>query len=271
MRGFLAFTLFLFFPNNAILVEGSSTATAVGNFEASLLGRNADPLVTAAPLVIGTTCQDGCVLLAVHTMFAQEPLLLDTTDAEDEGLQDLPKEYRGPFRVFSVDSYGTSLACVGWRADAQTLVNYCKHLAKEDVALYGNGRQVDSEYGNYLATEASTWLARSAVSGKIRPLSCAGLLATGSIENSPGSLWLVDITGSYPIRAHAIGGGPLAGIVNDYLATIDFANLKHERVIKLLMEFVSELDGIPKGSRIEVVSIGGQKGGKRHLLSRIPN
>ena len=96
-------------------------------------------------------------------------------------------------------------------------------------------------------------------------------MASGSIENSPGSLWLVDITGSYPIRAHAIGGGPLAGIVNDYLTTLDFASLKHEKIIKLLMEFLAELDGIPKGSRIEIVSVGGQKGGKRHLLSSIPD
>lgn len=169
----MACTLFLLYPHNAIVVYGSSTATAVSKFEASLLGRNADPLVNAAPLMIGTTCQDGCVLVAVHTMFSQEPLLLDMANEEenanDEGFQDLPKEYRGPFRVFSVDSFGTSVACVGWRADGQALVDYCKHLAKEELALYGkqSRSQVDAQYGNYLATEASMWLARSAVSGKV--------------------------------------------------------------------------------------------------------
>ena len=104
----------------------------------------------------------------------------------------------------------------------------------------------------------------------MRPLSCAGLLASCPGENSPGNLWLVDVTGSYPIRAHAIGGGPLAGIVNDFLTTLDFATMKHDQVIKLILEFLSELDGIPKGSRIEVVSAG-QKGGKRHFLSSILN
>jgi len=271
MRGFLACALFLFHPYDSIVVHASSTGTPVSKLEATLLGRHADPLVSVAPLVIGTTCQDGCVLLAVHTMFAQEPLLLDdiSSSEEDEGLQGLPREYRGPFRVFPVDSHGTSIACAGWRADGQTLVDYCKHLAKKEVAIYGTRSQVDVQYGNYLATEASLWLARSAVSGKIRQLSCAGLLASCSSESSPGNLWLVDITGSYPIRAHAIGGGPLAGIVNSYLMTLDFATMKHEQVIKLLMEFLSDLDGMPKGSRIEVVSVGGQKGGKRHLLSSI--
>lgn len=172
MRGFLACALFLFHPYDSIVVHASSTGTPASKLEATLLGRHADPLVSVAPLVIGTTCQDGCVLLAVHTMFAQEPLLLDDTSSseEDEGLQGLPREYRGPFRVFSVDSHGTSIACAGWRADGQTLVDYCKHLAKKEVAIYGTRSQVDVQYGNYLATEASLWLARSAVSGKVHHL-----------------------------------------------------------------------------------------------------
>lgn len=171
MNCFLALTLSLLFQNNAIAVHGSSTTTNVmRKFESGLLGRNADPLVSAAPLVVGASCQDGCVLVAVHSIFANQPLLLDGTDDENDisgDLRDLPKEYRGPFRVFSVDAHGTSLACVGWRVDGQTLVDYCRQLAKKEDALYGNGRPKASEYGNYLATEASLWLARSAVSGKV--------------------------------------------------------------------------------------------------------
>jgi hypothetical protein len=163
----------------SVAVEASSNLASANQAEAKLIGVSPDRFVAAAPLVVGATCSDGIVLIAVHTMFADEPLLLDadnekeTSDEGDIGTNtthqkchDLPREYRGPFRIYSVDSFGSSLACAGWRADGQTLAKYCRHVAREETALFGVPRQT-SDYGNYLASEASSWMARSALSERV--------------------------------------------------------------------------------------------------------
>ena len=139
------------------------------------MGVAPDRFVSAGPLIVGAECSDGTLLVAVHTIFADEPLLLDEEVAvEDKAvakaqtLQPLPREYRGPFRVYVVDSLGTSMACVGWRADGQILAKYCRYLAKEEKDLFGVSR---SSYGSYLALETSSWMARCAVSGRVRRMS----------------------------------------------------------------------------------------------------
>jgi hypothetical protein len=78
-------------------------------------------------------------LVALHTAFAEEPLLMDdnhqvegstnetenetSTSAADEvnatsanttvDIQDIPRTYRGPFRIYSIDSFGTGMVCAG--------------------------------------------------------------------------------------------------------------------------------------------------------------
>lgn len=141
-----------------------------------LAGVSPDPFVAAAPLIIAAVCSDGVILVAVHTTFANEPLLSDDTVSSSSStsstnnstsLQDLPKSYRGPFRIYSIDGFGTGLICAGWRADGQILAEYCRSVASDELAVFGEPRQND-DYGNYLASETSLWMAQCAVSERVR-------------------------------------------------------------------------------------------------------
>jgi len=74
---------------------------------------------------------------------------------------------------------------------------------------------VDGEYGHYLASNLNNYMASCVVSDSVRSLCSVGLIATvdgGSSSSSTsrrccGYLWLVDATGFYPCRAHAVGRG----------------------------------------------------------------
>jgi hypothetical protein len=173
---YLLASVFLVFGRHC----SSSTAPSVRPNDANsfpLAGVAPNPFVSAAPLIVAAVCSDGVVLVAVHTNFANEPLLLDEADmvASDDNknqtntttLQDLPKGYRGPFRIYSVDGFGTGLVCAGWRADGQILAQYCRSLASEEVDVFGVPRP-NADYGSYLASEASLWMAQCAVSERVR-------------------------------------------------------------------------------------------------------
>jgi 20S proteasome alpha/beta subunit len=234
----------------------SSSATSVEAEASRMRGVGPDRFVSAAPLIVGAACADGVVLVAVHTAFSEEPLLLDEEkSSSDDKFQDLPREYRGPFRIYSIDNFGTSLACVGWRADGQILAKYCRRLAKAEMALFGAPRQQQSQYGNYLASETSSWMARTALSQRFRPLSCVGLLAACGETTNSGFLWLVDITGAYQIKAHAVGAG--AASVNEKLIALDFSKLSQDNACQKIVEILSSTEGIPDGSRFEVAGVGG--------------
>lgn len=256
---------------------------------ASISGPPPDPFVSSAPLIVATECSDGIALLALHTSFAEEPLLLDademstkgessenTTTVENDAtqnsttieIQDVPRSYRGPFRIHLIDNFGTSMVCAGWRSHAQLIVDYCRDLAKEEFHVYGPPRMSLThcqEYGQYLAHQTSLWIAHTGVMKRHR-WSCVGLLATCSSSSdhpdeeedskSPGCLWLVDKTGAYRVRAHAVGGGPLAGIVNQYLAvegSKDNTTRTAEKALRDLIDFLSEQSTmIPRGTRAEL-------------------
>ena len=79
----------------------------------------------------------------------------------------------------------------------------------------------------------------------MRSLSCVGLVATVSgqcrdeTQNSPGGyLWLVDTTGAYRVRAHAIGIG--AECINKQLMTTDFSKLTVEEGVQFLLDIVKK-------------------------------
>ena len=75
--------------------------------------------------------------------------------------------FRLAFRIHQIDGHGTSLVCAGWRADAQIMVDYCRSLASTELAVFGESKP-DSDYGQYIASEVSLWMAQRAVSERVR-------------------------------------------------------------------------------------------------------
>jgi hypothetical protein len=173
----------------------SSNSAAAGSDDGlSQHGRlTPDRFVSAAPLIIAAVCSDGVAILATHTEFSDEPLILDDDEAHDNSTtttdnseevetisnetvsnttitrmpRDLPRSYRGPFRINLIDGYGTSLVCAGWRADGEMLAQACRSLASSELAVFGEPSFRTCEYGHYIASEASLWMAQCAVSESV--------------------------------------------------------------------------------------------------------
>jgi 20S proteasome alpha/beta subunit len=260
------------------LVNGAASSPAAKNIDGKgfpLAGMGPDPFVAAAPLVVAAVCSDGVVLAALHTIFSNEPLLLVGDDDEDDDadhnttlsmnatrIRDLPKGYRGSFRIHSIDGFGTGLICAGWRADARILADVCRSLAGEELDVYGTPPLAGGEqYGEMLASQAAVWMAEYASSDQYRSLSTVGLLAACGPES--GYLWLIDATGGYRVRAHAVGS--LAGLVNERLQAVDWSQYDKEEVAKKLIEMMSELEEVPSEARIELASISSDQSGNRRL------
>jgi len=109
---------------------------------------------------------------------------------------DLPRGYRGPFRIHSLGAGAGALVCAGFRTDGAILADRLRSFARSDERVFGIPAN-----GGALADRAAAVLSRQAVSEGRRTLSCAGLLATD------GRLYAVDATGAYAVRAHALGKG----------------------------------------------------------------
>lgn len=278
-----------------------------------------DPFVASAPLIIAAECSDGVAMIALHTAFADEPLLLDDTDVpidsdqnqSDESssiatrdvdanttstnetvhIHDIPRSYRGPFRIYSIDSFGTSMVFAGWRPHGQMVADHCRDLAKEELKIYGNPRMTMKyclEYGQYLARQTSLWMAYASVLN-MHSWSCAGILATCSGNSrginetslsSTGALWLVDSTGAYRVRAHAVGGGALAAAVNQYLAQRILGNsstgddldepVGAEQMLRDILSFLSKQHSmIPSGTRVELAVITAESATGKARLKRV--
>jgi hypothetical protein len=163
-----------------LLADGSSASSALGGME------GASPFVAAAPLIVAAVCRDGVAVVAAHTSTEDEPLLyhstLDNSDSAVENkdsdensvggiknVQDLPLDYGGPFRIHTIDSFGTTLVSAGWRSDCEVLANTCRSIAASQLASYGppdtNG---SSLYGHFLAKELSLYMSTCAVSERVR-------------------------------------------------------------------------------------------------------
>lgn len=70
---------------------------------------------------------------------------------------------------------------------------------------------------------------------------------------------MVDVTGAYRVRAHAVGGGILAGRINECLNDQDFYKMNIEETSKFILNVLGNLDnGLPAGSRVETVTVGGK-------------
>ena len=87
---------------------------------------------------------------------------------------------------------------------------------------------------------------------QLRALSCAALLATCD------GLWLIDVTGAYRIRAHAVGGGILAGQINEGIKDLNFSKMNQQEACDCILDLLTNTDGIPHGSRVEMVAVGGK-------------
>ena len=168
---------------------GNKRATAGGVSSSRDIGGiifAGDPFVAAAPLIVAAVCNDGIAIVATHAAFSSEPLILDdgvsresnetttmNTVANNSNAtsgsfpQDLPRSYRGPFRINCIDGFGTCLICAGWRADGEVMVNYCRAVASEELAIYGKPSFHNCEYGNFIASEASLFMAQCAVSESV--------------------------------------------------------------------------------------------------------
>jgi 20S proteasome alpha/beta subunit len=285
------------------IAEGKDTPVG-GGYKFPLPGVIPDLFIAVAPLIVGVVCKDGVLLIALHTAFST-----DTDDKNDESFllfkqqqqqqqiqseerqnstipigrqqKDLPRSYRGPFRIYPIDTTNGQIAltCAGWRTDGYYLKQYLQSVDKKERQVFGSLLDVD-EHGSYLACQASQFLAEICVQDGRRPMSCLGLLAAGggggggtTINNNNnsggGCLYLVDASGAYRVRAHAVGGGPLlAGKMNDILREKDWTQFCCVDVAKeLLCTLFDDLDDktneskdtsvdIPEGSLVEIVSVG---------------
>ncbi|KAL3924590.1 MAG: hypothetical protein SGARI_006005, partial [Bacillariaceae sp.] len=134
------------------------------------------------------------------------------------------------------------------------------------------------EHASYLASQASQLCAI----GGMRSLSTAALMGTQD------ALWLVDATGAYRVRACAVGGGVLAGQVNNYLQKQEWTTMTSKDVVmKLLLTMYHDIRddktdsskprdmtndendeqeriSVPKGSVVEMMTIS--KEGKMSRL-----
>lgn len=169
-------------------VSASSASSSRGK---SSLGMQPSPFVAAAPLIAAAVCRDGVVIVAAHASAQDEPLLYhtykdntETNENKDETITngaitttasvlgtDLPRDFKGPFRIQAIDAYGTTLVCAGWRSDCDILTARCRALAASETSRMGQQQQPSScagnVYGHYLATELSLYMSHCAVSERV--------------------------------------------------------------------------------------------------------
>jgi hypothetical protein len=169
-------TVCLCWSSLILLADGSSASSASSGME------GASPFVSAAPLIVAAVCRDGVAVVAAHTSTEDEPLLYHSTlqdhideDSDSNGVnvQDLPLDYGGPFRIHSIDSFGTTLVSAGWRSDCEVLANSCRSIAASQLARMGPPPAADTAgsstlYGHFLATELSLYMSTCAVSERVR-------------------------------------------------------------------------------------------------------
>lgn len=265
MIALIILSLLLLAPITAIQASSISRSSSTGTRPSSneknekqFPLNKPDRLVEAAPLAVVAVCEDGVAFIALHTAAIYEPLLVDlerdneestTPISEDDEskktfFRDLPQGYRGALRIAPLDDEGTTILSVGWRADCTTLASKCRSLASSEKELYGTVviqegedsqmRRIRSlSYGQLLARDISKWMAQCVFSDNVRGLSCVSLLST-----TEGNLWLVDATGAYRTRAHAIGQG--SQFVNQRLSKVDFSKMSVEKGASKLLDIIKE-------------------------------
>ena len=228
---------------------------------------SADRYVSSSPLIVAAVGSDGIALLTLHVSHTLEPLLLSSSGDDDNDeediheehehgtsteescpLADLPLDSQGPLRIHVVDDVGSTLLLCGWKTDGMVLLDQARAMARTERNLHGkwhttrtgettNNNKTNNikhdDYGRFLAHKCVSFLAQCAAGESVRSLHCAGLLATAM-----GNLWLVDATGAYACRAHALGIG--SNIVNRQLVTCDFAGRTARECAHMLLETVKD-------------------------------
>ena len=172
------------------------------------------------------------------------------------------------------------MVCAGWRTDGSLLADYLRSLDRSEKYVFG-GQQ--PPLATALADGASLYLAKSAISEGKRPLSCVGLLAS-STSTKKQMLWVLDATGAYAVRAHALGRGSQA--VNAFLRSredwtkLDSLQVRDELLHKLWSEEEEKTEDkvgdkpsiqVPKGSRVEMAIVESSSSSKqqRKAIKRV--
>ena len=212
----------------------------------------------------------------------QQKLLPSSGDGEKKGIDerirglfhDLPLSSRGPLRIEPIHDNGATMtsACplrsppamalltAGWRTDGMALSDAARELIMEETSLYclplsvtmgtssssseddaaisNNGQP--SYYGRRLADGLSYYMAKCAFSEGVRSLSTIGLLACNRC------LYLIDATGSYRVRAHAIGNG--ASTIHKRLVFVDFEDMTCIEGLRTLLQIIAEESGMLSSS-----------------------
>eukprot|EP00985_Skeletonema_marinoi_P013011 scaffold6402_cov96-Skeletonema_marinoi.AAC.2 len=97
-----------------------------------------------------------------------------------------------------------------------------------------------SHYGRRIADGLSYYMAKCDFSEGVRSLSTIGLLACNN--SAGGCLYLVDATGSYSVRAHAIGNG--ASTIHKRLVFVNFEDMTTLEGLRMLLRIIAEEGGV---------------------------
>mmetsp|Transcript_17395 Transcript_17395/g.47499 ORF Transcript_17395/g.47499 Transcript_17395/m.47499 type:complete len:334 (+) Transcript_17395:106-1107(+) len=249
--------------------------------------RSPNPFVEAAPLILAAACDDGSVaLVAAHTQISQaqgqepEPLMYQenpfrkrlqqqsssftnnssgtendvnaTTTTTSIVLQDLPRDFGGPYRIHSLlPSTGQTtpsmvLLVTGWRADCDLVLDMARAIGNSERHQLGSSSS--SSRGHTVATRLSIQFAQRAAAEHQRSLSCTALLivsssATGDNKDDGPQIWLVDATGAHAVRALCVGRDAMA-VNSQFLCrqTFDTARQAHQSLLGFLREDESMKD-----------------------------
>ena len=120
-------------------------------------------------------------------------------------------------------------------------------------------------YGRRVAEGLSYYLAKCVFSEGTRSLSTVGMLAVGSNSAIDGvsSIFLIDATGAYRVRAHAIGAN--AFMLNEKMGYIDFSNMNCDEGLKALLSLLVESE--KRNTNIESTVSKQDKMENTHLTS----
>lgn len=172
-----------------------------------------DRFVTSAPLALAAKCKDGTLLLALHTHSSTEPLLLSPPRITNRRYRFLPASNRGPFRITRIDEIGSHMLCAGWRTDNDRLMDRGRKLSRKleissfDIASLYELKQVKQcfIYGRSLAHSLGLYMSNCCFDDNTRALRTVAFLSIPSPISRESFLWLIDASGAYQIRAHAVG------------------------------------------------------------------
>jgi hypothetical protein len=100
-----------------------------------------------------------------------------------------------------------------------------------------------SYYGRRLAEGLSYYMAKCEFSESARSLSTVGLLAVGSNNiDGVGSIFLLDATGAYRVRAHSVGAGAL--LLNQKMGFVDFRSMNCREGLRVLLRMMADEGGL---------------------------